>query len=432
MYAGVVGIVFGLSKYHAASVGGYDLTASSRFAWAIAYVGFSCVAAYGLGLPEVPRTARSRLPTAILAAIVAALGISAVQLVVGDRLLPRFVVFGSALLLVPWYYVLSALSGAGRRSLEQRDRAVIVGSDALREELTADLDAAPERPAVLHASLTEAEAAETDGKSRPLVEAVLAHRATVVILSAEAQRDERIVDQAATLHEAGVRVRTVSLFYEEWLGKLPVTELGRVALFFDIGEIHRERYGRFKRLIDLVAGMVGLCVLLIAIPLVVIGDLIANRGPVFYVQERVGRDGRCFRIFKFRTMRDDARMPTDWTGEDDPRVTPFGGLLRVSHLDELPQVWNILRGDLSLVGPRPEQPRYVDELSLKLPYYDLRHIVRPGLTGWAQVKYGYASDERGALEKLQYDFHYLRRQSLLFDLRIIGRTVRSVLGRAGR
>ena len=121
-----------------------------------------------------------------------------------------------------------------------------------------------------------------------------------------------------------------------------------------------------------------------------------------------------------------------WTEQDDPRITAFGALLRRTHLDELPQLLNILGGSLSLVGPRPEQPHYVEELSAKLPYYQLRHLVRPGLTGWAQVKYGYAADTQDALEKLQYEFYYLRRQSLLFDLRIVIRTVRSVLRSQGR
>jgi lipopolysaccharide/colanic/teichoic acid biosynthesis glycosyltransferase len=135
----------------------------------------------------------------------------------------------------------------------------------------------------------------------------------------------------------------------------------------------------------------------------------------------------------FRTMRPaDGDAPTAWTGERDPRITPWGQVLRKTHVDELPQILNILRGDLSVVGPRPEQPHYVDELVTKIPFYDLRHLVRPGLTGWAQVKYGYAGDERDALEKLQYEFFYLRHQSMAFDLRIMGRTIRSVIGLAGR
>ena len=432
MYAGVLGIVFGLSEYHGRYIQDYVFVDTFRFGWAITYVFLLCLAAYGLGLPEVPRTMRSRLPTSILAAFAGAGGISAVQLFVGDALLPRFVVFGSAMLLVPWYYARSTLAGAGRRSLEARDRVAVVGPPDLEAELVAELAAGPERPAAVVTSLPVEDAAAVDEHVRPLVEAVVTSGASVLVLSADAQNDERIVEQAASLHEGGVRVRTQSLFYEEYLGKLPVADLGRVSLFFDIGEIHRERFGRFKRLVDLGAGMAGSLVLLLAIPFVVAGNLVGNRGPLFYSQPRTGRSGATFTILKFRTMRDDASVPTDWTSEDDPRITRFGRLLRVSHLDELPQVWNILKGDLSLVGPRPEQPRYVEELVEKLPYYDLRHIVRPGLTGWAQVKYGYAGDERDALEKLQYDFHYLRRQSLLFDLRIVGRTVRSVLGTEGR
>ncbi|MDE0804892.1 MAG: sugar transferase [Acidimicrobiales bacterium] len=432
MYAGVLGIVFGLSQWHGENVGDYRFVDTSRFGWAVAYVAILCVTAYGLGLPEVPQTMRSRLPTSVVAASAGAAGISAVQLFVGDALLPRFVVFGSAMLLVPWFYAMSTLAGAGRRSLEARDRVAVVGPTDLEAELRAELAGGPERPAAVVASLSVSEAAAVDEHVRPLVESVVDARASVLVLSADAQGDERIVEQAASLHEGGVRVRTQSLFYEEYLGKLPVADLGRVSLFFDIGEVHRDRFGRFKRLIDLAAGLTGLLPLLLAIPFVFVGNLFGNRGSLFYSQLRVGRAGTTFTILKFRTMREDAFASTDWTSESDPRITSFGRFLRVSHLDELPQVWNIVRGDLSLVGPRPEQPRYVEELVEKLPYYDLRHIVRPGLTGWAQVKYGYAGDERDALEKLQYDFHYLRRQSVTFDLRIVGRTVRSLVGREGR
>jgi lipopolysaccharide/colanic/teichoic acid biosynthesis glycosyltransferase len=123
---------------------------------------------------------------------------------------------------------------------------------------------------------------------------------------------------------------------------------------------------------------------------------------------------------------------TEWTASGDPRVTPFGSWLRRTHLDELPQVINILRGHLSVVGPRPEQPRYVETLEAKLPFYRLRHLVRPGLTGWAQVKYPYGASEGDALEKLQYEFYYLRHQGLGLDFRILGRTLRAVVGRDGR
>jgi lipopolysaccharide/colanic/teichoic acid biosynthesis glycosyltransferase len=241
-----------------------------------------------------------------------------------------------------------------------------------------------------------------------------------------------VVAQVASLHEGGVRVRTLSLFYEQWLGKLPVTELERVSLMFDVGEVHRARYARLKRMVDVPLAIVGCLVLLLAVPVVAVANFFGNRGPLLFRQQRVGKDGRTFAILKFRTMRDIAGEAGTWTERDDPRVTPVGRVLRTTHLDELPQVVNILRGELAVVGPRPEQPRYVEELREKLPFYDLRHLVHPGLTGWAQVKYGYAGDEGDALEKLQYEFFYLRHQGLALDLRVIGRTVRSVMGGRGR
>jgi lipopolysaccharide/colanic/teichoic acid biosynthesis glycosyltransferase len=228
-----------------------------------------------------------------------------------------------------------------------------------------------------------------------------------------------------------VRVRTLTSFYEGWLGKLPMSELERTSLFFDIGELHRARYGRAKRLVDVPLALAGLVALGLVVPLVWLGNLAGNRGPLVYRQPRVGKGGGEFTILKFRTMRSAEGESTTWTAADDSRVTPLGKLLRRTHLDELPQVVNILRGDLSVVGPRPEQPHYVRELEAKLPFYRLRHLVRPGLTGWAQVNYGYAGDERDALEKLQYDFWYLRHQSLSLDFRIVGRTIRSTLGGPG-
>jgi lipopolysaccharide/colanic/teichoic acid biosynthesis glycosyltransferase len=213
---------------------------------------------------------------------------------------------------------------------------------------------------------------------------------------------------------------------------MPLDELERTSLMFDIGELHRDRYARVKRLVDLVASVPLLVVFAVAIPLVVFGDVFGNRGRLFYVQERVGRNGKVFRIFKFRSMRSGGDESSEWTSSGDGRITTFGRFLRRSHLDELPQVLNVIRGDLSFVGPRPEQPRYVDELRDKIPYYNLRHLVSPGITGWAQVKFGYAGDETDAIEKLQYDFFYLRNQSLALDFRIIGRTIRSVLQSEGR
>jgi exopolysaccharide biosynthesis polyprenyl glycosylphosphotransferase len=433
--AGTVAVVVGLSKAHAAWVADppYDYTGSFRFAWSLAYIGLLGVAAYGVGLPDLVRGRRAALAQGLAATGAAATGMSLLQLFTGDALLPRFVVFGSALALAPWYAACAAVAQGGRALAEERDRVAVVAEPEEVATLRADLEVAPERYAQVVVALSPAEAVAADARRKPVVEAVVAHRATVVVLSRAAQADEAIVAQAAALHESGVRVRTLSMFYEQWLGKLPLAELERVALMFDIGELHRARYGRLKRVADVVVAAVGLVALVVVVPAVWLGNRLANRGPLLYRQERVGRGGRRFVILKFRTMRPDQNgAVSQWTTAEDPRVTPFGRFLRRTHLDELPQVLNVLRGDLSIVGPRPEQPHYVAELVEKIPFYNLRHLVRPGMTGWAQVKYGYAGDERDALEKLQYEFYYLRHQGLALDARIVGRTVRSVLGARGR
>jgi lipopolysaccharide/colanic/teichoic acid biosynthesis glycosyltransferase len=430
-YAGIVGAVFGLSKLHAVAHG-YDFTGSSRLGWAVAYALLLGLATYGAGLPDLPR-GRSTIATAATATACAALGMSLCQLVVGSALLPRFTVFGAAAVLVPWSVFVSLVDRDADERAGERDRIVFVGTPLDASTLADDLSRRPERPAALLATLEPRHARPTRAGEEPLVDAVIDRDATVLVLAREAQDDALVVAQASTLHEAGVRVRSLTAFYDEWLGKLPIAEIERVSLMFDIAEVHESRYGRAKRLLDIVIGVGGVVALVALAPFVVLGNCFANRGPLLYRQSRVGRHGREFSILKFRTMRPhDGTVPDEWTSENDPRITPFGRALRRSHLDELPQAINIVRGDLAVVGPRPEQPHYVKELSVKLPYYGLRHLVRPGLTGWAQVKYGYAGSERDALEKLQYEFYYLGHQSLRFDARVVARTLRSVLGSEGR
>ncbi len=420
--------VLGLGKAHALAHD-YAFTGTSRFAWSIGFVLALAIAAYGFGIPDVPRTRRSALLAAVGATAVATASISVIQLFVGDALLPRAVVFGAALVLVPWYVLCTRVAGDARSRAEDRDRIVLVGDVDEADTLGAELDRAPERHAVVAAAVAPVDVALVDPPRLPLVELVEAAHATVLVLSRGAQSDEDVVLQAARLHETGIRVRTLSLFYEQWLGKLPVAELERVSLLFDVGELHAPGYARVKRLFDVALGAAGAAALVVSVPVVAVLNLLGNRGPLLFRQPRVGRDGTEFSILKFRTMRSSNGAPTV---ARDPRVTAFGRVLRRTHLDELPQVLNILRGELSVVGPRPEQPHLVAELSAKLPFYRLRHLVRPGLTGWAQVKYQYAGTDVEALEKLQYEFYYLRRQSLSLDVRIVGRTVRSVVGRDGR
>ena len=418
------------SKAHAAA-NGYDFTESSRLTWSAAYIVLLVVAAYAVGLPELARTRRSAVLLTVSSTLAGSIGISLIQLLAGSVLLPRFVVLLTPMALLPVYLLASPLAAEGRRRDERRDRLVVVTTPSEAMELSDALAAAAERPAVIAAVLAPADATSADPRLRPLVAAVEEARATAIVLDRQAQADDSIVAQAASLHESGVRVRTLSLCYDEWLGKLPISELERVSLMFDIGEVHRARYGRLKRVVDVGAGAMAAVALVLVTPVVLVGNRLGNRGPLIFRQPRVGKNGRVFQIYKFRTMAPHGRI-SDWTAEDDPRITPFGRWLRRTHIDELPQALNMLRGDLSIVGPRPEQPQYVEELREKIPFYNLRHLVRPGLTGWAQVKFHYGATEADALEKLQYEFYYLRHQSLTLDLRILGRTLRHVIGRNGR
>lgn len=182
-------------------------------------------------------------------------------------------------------------------------------------------------PVIVASVLEPDSAAQRRTGARPLIEAVEASGATAVVLDRSAQADDSIVAQAAELHEAGVRIRTLSLFYEHWLGKLPMAELERVSLMFDIGEVHRARYMRMKRVLDVEAGGVGFLLLVAVTPVVLVGNRFGNRGPLLYRQPRVGKNGRVFEILKFRTMQP-GQEGTEWTATDDPRITPFGAWLR--------------------------------------------------------------------------------------------------------
>lgn len=435
LHGGIALLVLGLSKFHAASIAErpYDFSTSPRAVWACVFALLLSGAAYTGGLPDLTAgRARSTIMAGLGVFLGALAGISTLQLIVGSPLLPRFVVAGTALGLVPVVAVAGLAANQGRGRGNARERLLLLASEEDDRELASELAGSNGPPCEIVGVFRLDEAMPRMGMAAPVEAAAIEVGATVVVMDRESQSKQAIVDQVARLHEAGVRIRTLSLFYEEQLGKLPVAELERTSFFFDIGEVHRRRYARTKRIIDVALALALLPALAVSTAFVIVGNRICNRGPLVFRQQRVGKDGRQFEILKFRTMRaDPTTSDTTWTAADDDRVTRFGGFLRRSHLDELPQMINILRGDLSLVGPRPEQPHYVELLEEKLPYYQLRHLVQPGLTGWAQVMYGYAGSERDALEKLQYEFYYLRHQSLRLDLRILARTARTVVARKG-
>jgi exopolysaccharide biosynthesis polyprenyl glycosylphosphotransferase len=189
-----------------------------------------------------------------------------------------------------------------------------------------------------------------------------------------------------------------------------------------------------KRSFDIVCSLI---IMILTLPLMLMAALavkLEDRGPVFYSQERVGKDGVTFFVHKFRSMRTDAEKggKPQWAQQNDPRITRVGNFMRKTRIDELPQVLNVLKGDMSFVGPRPERQYFVDQLIEVVPYYNVRHSVKPGITGWAQVRYGYGSSAEDALQKLQYDLYYVKNNSLFLDVLILIDTLKVVLFRSGR
>jgi exopolysaccharide biosynthesis polyprenyl glycosylphosphotransferase len=230
--------------------------------------------------------------------------------------------------------------------------------------------------------------------------------------------------------ELGVQMTSVVGVFERLMGKVPLARAGgNLQSVLPLDRTRGPSYLLVKRALDIIVGMVGAALALLIAPLVMLTLRLESRGPLFYRQVRVGRHGHPFLLFKFRTMRPDAEADGPrWAAVDDPRVTRSGRWLRRLHLDELPQAFNILRGDMSLVGPRPERPEFVERLEETIPFYRARHAVRPGLTGWAQVNFGYASSPEDSLVKLQFDLYYLKHMSLLLDLFIALQTLGLLLG----
>ena len=238
-----------------------------------------------------------------------------------------------------------------------------------------------------------------------------------------------------------VRLRSGVLFdhlasvYEEYTGKIALENLRPSWLVFSTGFRKSRLLSIVKRVFDLTAAV---CGLILSLPLTIVCAIVVKlespRDPVLYHQERVGLNGAIFTIHKFRTMKSDAEAATGpvWSaGDHDPRITRVGHFMRKTRLDEIPQLWNVLLGDMSLIGPRPERPSFVEQLTRQIPFYGQRHVVKPGVTGWAQVRYSYGASVEDAVEKMQYDLYYVKHMSLMFDLMIALETIKTVVLRRG-
>ena len=274
------------------------------------------------------------------------------------------------------------------------------------------------------------------GSSEDLLRLVEKLHISDVFVAITGEIQGRMFQALLDAQQMGVDITRMPVVYEELLGRVPIQSLeanwilrsfvdeARVSGFYELG----------KRILDIIGGMIGTIGMLIVFPFVAIGIMLDDGRPIFYGQMRSGRGGHPYRILKFRTMRRDAEADglPKWASEDDKRATRVGKILRRTHFDELPQFLNVLRGEMSLVGPRAERPELVSMFQSHIPFYRARLLVKPGITGWAQVNYGYASSVEETMVKLEYDLYYIKHRRLMIDLVILLRTPSRMLGFRGR
>jgi sugar transferase (PEP-CTERM system associated) len=352
----------------------------------------------------------------------------------------------AGLLLLLWRRLFSALNSTQRLA----ERVVILGDGPLAKSLLHEIETRPELGIrVAGRSPRLGNGNYPGNKERGETPNILAQTSYCEALSLDREvrgidrivvaMDERRgmlpVNSLLSLKNHGVQVQDGNDVYESITGKVPIESIRLSWLLFSPGCYSSRLFLIYKRVASLVTSTIGLLLSLPLLPFVVLAIKISSPGKILYRQNRVGREGVVFRCYKFRTMHSDAEAdsgPT-WAKDDDPRITRVGSFLRKTRMDEIPQLWNVLKGDMSLVGPRPERPEFVAELNQKIPYYHLRHSVRPGITGWAQVLYKYGSSIEDAKEKLRYDLYYVKNASAGLDLLIMLNTIKIVLlGRGAR
>jgi exopolysaccharide biosynthesis polyprenyl glycosylphosphotransferase len=353
-------------------------------------------------------------------------------------MLPRLgVKFPQILLMLAGVFALSCLVEAVALRVGRRRHLLLVGASEGAIDLVRDLAANPQLPFEWIGVVTEELPADTVlpipvlGTLGDLPRIVPSSRPDLVVVADVAQRDQAL-GHLLGMADVGFRIVGLPEIYEYALGRVPVRHLPH-AWFMSLLHLYQRRPPRLlARSIDVCVAAFGMVVM--APLFAVVAGLVrcTSRGPVFFRQQRVGERGKLFQLIKFRTMIDGAENGRAvWATERDSRITGVGRFLRATRLDELPQLWNVLRNDMSVIGPRPERPEFLELLEREVPFWARRLLIKPGITGWAQVQSGYAADTVGAAEKLSYDLYYLKHRSMLLDFAIVAKTAAIVLSRAG-
>lgn len=323
-------------------------------------------------------------------------------------------------------------------------RVLLVGGGNSGKMLLQVINSLARKPFVLvgiidddHRKLGEfIEGYQVIGTSEQILRLIEENMVSEVIVAITGEMQGSMFQALLDAQERGAEIIRMPTAYEELLGRVPILILQAdwvVRSFVDEARVSKF-YLLMKRLLDIVGGLVGMVLLLACLPFVALAIILDDGLPVFYTQTRCGRGGQFYQMIKFRTMRRDAEADGTprWAREDDERATRVGRILRKTHIDEFPQFINVLRGDMSLVGPRAERPELVEYFQKHIPFYRARLLVKPGLTGWAQVNYGYASNIEETIVKLEYDLYYIKHRSIMMDLVTLLRTPANMLGFRGR
>ena len=377
------------------------------------------------------------------------LGLLLLSLALADKLFPRFltdtifprlmmdgysILFGLMILAVSlpaWRLAYSWLA----QQPYMRERVYILGGDERAQRLVRGLEARVDLGFDLVGWSGEIEGELTrDSMADHMLKAATETAVDRIIVALRDRRTAMPMEALLQLRLQGrIRIEDATSWLEKISGKIDLEELHPSWLIFAEGFRFTDRFKVLRRMLDCAAGFLGLLLTAPLIPLIMALIKLDSRGPVFYQQQRVGLGGRVFYCYKFRTMREDAEAdigPT-WADDDDPRITKIGRILRLLRFDEIPQLWCVLKGDMAFVGPRPERPEFVESLTQEIRYYDHRHVVRPGITGWAQIRYKYGNTVQDAQEKLQYDLFYIKNASIGLDVFIMFQTIKIVLWQRG-
>jgi sugar transferase (PEP-CTERM system associated) len=425
----------------AAAVHG-SLTHATSALWKVVLVTALCeLCFYYNDLYDLTRVhAKRELAVGVLQGVgAAAIALAAVSAIVPSLLLGSgtFTTMMVLLLIVVPVWRLAFDGLTNDPSLEER--ILVVGSGQLArivaQQIRQQHDFAYRVVGFVEEADTQADAiavAPVVGTAAELPRIIRSHRIDRIVVSLSDRRGHLPLNELLQAKLAGVRVEDAATTYERITGKILVDDLKPSWLIFSDGFRVSRVTRAIKRAFDLTLAIVGVVLGAPLMLLTAVAIRLDSRGPIVYCQERVGENGRLFTLWKFRSMRVDAEQGTPvWAKDKDDRVTRVGRFIRKARLDELPQLWNVLRGDMSFIGPRPERAYFVEQLEAAIPFYMARHAVKPGVTGWAQVKYRYGASIEDALEKLRYDLYYIKHQSLAFDFSILVDTVKVIVSGKG-